>query len=316
MSKSNFWDREAMNVLMSEFKSMHDVDKKAKSIEIKPTADKKRRAYLYQEIYLKHRQMAEVVAPHARGSDFDTRCEACVARLYEVMMFYWNPKKNLNSYGYFYRSAYSYVMDWLSGKIDGSQDLYSKRYTQSRTIQVAFDDLPKGETIHEYAEWLATQSQWDKFKVTKNKNHWSIKYSKKYNPFLSIQGYNDPLQVPDIKNSRHELLEEQIDWQILSEYIPDVPCNEINKQTAYIFIESLEEILDMENLSLSQNSLYVLLYEKIQSQMPIVISKSRLYQVKLILRQAFQYYAEDFIDNDPQMDGEFHGLSFDHRRVI
>jgi hypothetical protein len=294
--KVKFWINSEMNELMSKFKDMHITSMADKTIKVKPDINKAERDELYLQIYIKHAQMAEVVAPHIRGPRFDERIDACVAKLYENLMFNWSLDQNRNSYGYFWRCAYNFTMDFIQGRFNGSTDLYSRKYTQSGTIIVEHGELPKGDTIETYAGWLASQSAWKDYKITIKDNSYSIKWRKQYKPFTSFD--NDVYDIADTHDSRFDLLEEQIDWQILSEYIPDVECNETNRALAYVLIEALQEILARDEMSVNYKALNLMLFEMVQSKSPIVVSRPRLLEVRNILRQAYKYYAEDFIDYD------------------
>ncbi len=296
MSKKKFWENNEMNKLMSEFKDMHIVSKEAKTITIKPGCNKAHRDELYLQIYIKHSQMAEVVAPNIRGGRFEERIDACVAKLYENLMFNWSLDTNRNSYGYFWRCAYTFTMDFVQGRFNGSTDLYSRKYTQSGNITVEANELPEGDTIETYAGWLSVQSDWKDYKVTIKDNSYAIKWRKQYKPFTSFD--NSVYDIADTADSRFDLLEDNIDWQILSEYIPDVECNETNRSLAYVLIESLQEILNREEMSVNYRTLNILLYEIVQSKSPIVVSRARLLEVRSVLRQAYAYYAEDFVDHD------------------
>jgi len=296
MSKKKFWENNQMNIMMSEFKDMHIVSKEAKTITIKPDCDKAHRDELYLQIYIKHAQMAEVVAPNIRGGRFEERIDACVAKLYENLMFNWDLNANRNSYGYFWRCAYTFTMDFVQGRFNGSTDLYSRKYTQSGTIIVEANELPEGDTIESYSGWLASQSGWKDYKITIKENSYAIKWRKQYKPFTSFD--NDVYDIADTADSRWDILEDLIDWQILSEYIPDVECNETNRSLAYVLIEALQEILAKEEMSVNYKTLNILLYEIVQSKSPIVVSRARLLEVRNVLRQAWNYYAEDHIDFD------------------
>ena len=113
MAKSKFWDNDEMNVMMTKFKDLHIASKENKTIEVKAGVNKAIKDELYLQIYIKHSQMAEVVAPHLRGPQFEERCNGCVAKLYENMMFNWDLSANRNSYGYFWRCAYTFTMDFV-----------------------------------------------------------------------------------------------------------------------------------------------------------------------------------------------------------
>ncbi len=109
---------------------------------------------------------------------------------------------------------------------------------------------------------------------------------------------NDVYDIVDTADSRWDIIEDLIDWKILSEYIPDVECNETNRSLAYVLIEALQEILAKEEMSVNYKTLNILLYEIVQSKSPIAVSRARLLEVRNVLRQAWNYYAEDHIDFD------------------
>ena len=296
MAKNKFWDNDEMNVMMTKFKDLHITSKENKTIKVKAGINKAERDELYLQIYIKHSQMAEVVAPYLRNAQFEERCNGCVAKLYENMMFNWDLSTNRNSYGYFYRCAYTFTMDFIQGRFNGQTALYSRKYTQTGTIVIPEEKIPDNESIENYAGWLSLQSSWKDYTISTIEKVHSIKWRKQYKPFVAFD--SAIYDIADEADSRWDILEDLIDWKILSEYIPDVDANDVNRQLAYILIEALQEILDNKDMALNYKALNILLYEIVQSKSPIVVSRARLLEVRNVLRQAYKYYAEDYIDFD------------------
>lgn len=292
-TKSAFWINEEMNALMSKFVALHNIDRSQRTVELKPGIDKGLRNQLYQDIYIKHWQMAEVVLPK-RYASFETRCTSCVAKLYQIMLFNWDPAINANSYGYFYRTAYCHAMDWLKGRQDECTDLYAKNYTSSGKIVIK---APAGETIEDYVEWLSQNSEWKTYKIIPLEDgQYQIRYTKIFKPFVSFD--NSMLQIAAPPRSIYSSMADNIDFQVLSEYIPDVDCNETNKELAYIFLECLEEIINNDEILLNERALTLVLYEMIQSRSPMRVTRTRMKHVRNVVRLAYKYYAEEELDHD------------------
>jgi len=92
-----------------------------------------------------------------------------------------------------------------------------------------------------------------------------------------------------------------IDWQILSEYIPDVSCSPVARDTAYVFLESMRELIEGYPQAAGAKTVFAsMLMELVRSKLPIKIDRGRMEDVRLIVRQAYRWYAEDYLDRRPR----------------
>jgi hypothetical protein len=294
---TKFWVREDMNVMMGEYRKLFIIDREAKSIALREGVSKQEVDRLYEPIYTKHIQMAEVVMAHNRNRD---RIAGCAARLFEIMMLSWDPGKNANSYGYFYRCAHLYSLDWISGRIDKMGTMYSRVYHTSVKHKFKQENVPSGVDAKEYARKIAEEEHgWHDYKLEFNDKNdtWIIKHMQPYRPYESYDACTNPRPLQYAEQVQVASVSDQIDWQILSEYIPDVPCSDINKELAYTFLEIMKELIDEHPEAIkAQRTFGNLIYEMMRSRMPVHITRSRIAEVRQIVRQAYIYYSEDFIE--------------------
>jgi len=310
---SNFWDRSEMNKMMNEYKDLCIINVEDKSIKLKPGVDKRTANIIYEKIYKKHSQMAEVVLPTNRNRN---RISGCTSRLYEAMMFHWDSEKTENSYGYMYRTAYLYSVDWISGKVDGSMEIFSKKKSTTKRHKFNDCDIPPGMVLADYARYLAQEELgWGEWTLRRDEHNecWDISYKETSTPIMSFDSFERPMQIQDLERSSSiSNICDQLDWQILSEYIPDVSASQINKEIAYVFLEVMRELIeDHPETIKTRRAFGTLVFELIKSRMPIHITRQRIADVRHIVRQAYRYYSEDYIEQDDFVLGSNHGVSFD-----
>jgi hypothetical protein len=300
---SNFWDRNEMNDLMTRYRDMHDIDIESKSVSTKPNVCEHEKDLLYNQIHEKHLKMAEVVSPKGGERNKKDRCYGCVTKLWETMMFNWNVHKNNNSFGFFYRTATNYTRNYVAGRIDGSKSMFVRQYTSSEKIIIEDSEIPDGIEAKEYAKRIAEDEHgWMGWKLKRNPKDtaWWLINERKYNPYTSTEVLAHQ-EFQDVKTQTFSTLLDSIDWQILSEYIPDVDASKINRELSYLFLEVMKELIEDHPDKITTNRSYLLcLHEIIKSRIPIHVSRDRIQQVRRIVRQAYKYYAADFIHGDEQ----------------
>ena len=309
----NFWDREEMNLLMEGYKGLFDIDTESKKATPKSGVTQAEINNSYNVFEKRHKQMAEVVMPTNRS---ESRISGCVSKMYEAMMFSWDPNKTRNSYGFFYRTAYLHGLDCLSGKVDGSSSIFKKRYSSVKRHKFQDNDIPEGIEVSDYARYVAHEELgWHDWTLARDEVNdcWDISHKEYYSPYTSIDAYEN-LQVQDIgQSSSLASIADNLDWQILSEYIPDVPASKVNREIAYVFLEVLQELIEVHPERIrTKRAFGNLMFEFVRSRMPIKITKARIADVRHIVRQAYRYYREDFIEQDEFVIGNHHGVSFDH----
>jgi hypothetical protein len=233
---ANFWDRDEMNILMTQYRDMHDIDIKNKSVKPKGKVSKKEKDNLYTKIHEVHLKMAQVVSPKGGERDKTNRLYGCVTKLWETMMFNWNIHKNKNSFGFFYRTAENYTKNYVTGRIDGSKSMFVCQYTSSEKIVINDIDIPEGMEPKDYARKIAEDEHgWVVWKFMRNPKDtaWWLKNERKYNPYTSLEALAS-YDIHETKSHTFSTLLDSIDWQILSEYLPDVPASDINRELSYI----------------------------------------------------------------------------------
>lgn len=310
--KSNFWDRQEMNSLMSEFKLCFDIDKEAKTIDLKPGKTKFESDAKYNKFHRRHEQMAEVVMPNNRSED---RIAGCVAKLYEAMMFSWDPNVNQNSYGFMYRTAYLYSIDWISGKIDGSCAFFEKKHSSIKRHKIQDIDIPEDTEVRDHARFIAQEVLgWDKWKLERDdrNNCWDISFKGTYNPYTSFDAFGHALQVQDVRSSRSIAnLADDMNWNILAEYIPDVPASDMNRELAYTFLEIMQDLVENQGQVIAGRAYGGQMFTLLKERVDVHITRQRVADVRHIVRQAYRWYAEDHIEGDDHIVGTHHGVSFD-----
>ncbi len=318
-AKKNFWDREEMDVLMQDYKDMFIIDREERTIELKDGVTKMEADAKYGKFYKRHRQMAEAVMASNRS---ENRINGCISKLYEAMMFGWDPSrvdpnsdKKSNSYGYLYRTGYLYSLDWISGKVDGSCSFFSKKHSSIRRHKIQDADVPEGVEIKDHARFIAQEVLgWEGYTLARdNRNDcWDISYQDKYNPYTSLDSFQTPLQVQDMSASQSigDIID-QLDWEILAQYIPDVPASPADRELAYVFLQCMEELVSDPDSITPRRAFSNIMYRKLTDKVDERITRQRVADVRHIVRCAYRYYREDYIEGDDLMVGNEHGVSFD-----
>ncbi len=310
--KTAFWDRQEMNTLMSAFKDCFDIDKEAKTITLKKGKTKQESDAKYNKFHRRHEQMAEAVMANNRSED---RIAGCVAKLYEAMMFSWDPSVNENSYGFMYRTAYLYSIDWVSGKRDGSCAFFEKKHSSIKRHKIQDAEIPAGVEVKDYARQVAQEALgWDKWKLTRDHRNdcWDISYKDMYRPYASFDAFGPALQVQDIRSSRSIAnIADDMDWAILAQYIPDVPASDMNRELAYLFLEIMQDLVENQGQVIAGRAYGGQMFTLLKAKADVHVTRQRVADIRHIVRQAFRWYAEDHLEGDELLIGNSHGVSFD-----
>lgn len=88
---------------------------------------------------------------------------------------------------------------------------------------------------------------------------------------------------------------DQIDFKVLSEYIPDVECARLSKELAYVILECMNEIFNGP-VKLKGNNLIFGMYEMVRSRVDVTVTSEDLKLARAVIQEAYSYYREDEMD--------------------
>jgi len=216
--------------------------------------------------------------------------ESAMLHMHHVVINNWEPTRK-RSYNYFYTCARAWILEYLAGtgrgKVGGSA---GKKKIKRKTITV-----PKGTSREEAIEIANSEDLYT----------WTfssfIRRKKKDDPTMQrMSFYRHDGQMVDLKPEHNNITAEEdwswsdladtIDFQILSEYIPDTNASDYTKKIAYVLLDIVEMLVNNE---VKRNISVLLTYQLVRSKLGHTVTNEQLFLSKDVLRQAFQYYAED-----------------------
>lgn len=297
--KKHFWDNDEMGLVLIKFKSMYAIDKKAKTAVL--TAPPSVKAELYDDFL--HGQLGGVVKSAALIIDRSTNnkfasqalsddlINICIAYLIECILFNWDVSKP--SFNYLLTCARSFLVDYHRGSGRGgvSGDIGKTKYTHvATTLPEHLQNLPP------YHRWKI--SDW----VEEQSPDYTWSWSSKANNIITINKPNvtivsqdeTPHLLEQLTDASSDWLQlcDVIDWQILSEYIPDTEAAQHSRDLAYHLINLLKDIVAGDwptEQPINQRTLYSALTRAV----PYSVNRDAWALAKDVLRQAFEFYAED-----------------------
>jgi hypothetical protein len=233
------------------------------------------------------------------------------------MMFKWDPTVNPNSYGFFYRTARRYSLNWLAGREDGSSSFFKKRHSTVRRNKIQDDEIPEGSTIEEFARYIAMEVlDWPEYKLSRDEMNdcWDISYHRPYKRYVSLDR-SFPFQVQEASTSLSmATIVDGMDWKALSEYLPDVPASDIEREIAYVYLLILQELVEEEGSGAkitASRAFGGLILDSVRERTGTKYTRQRLADVRVIVREAYRMYFQDYVKSDAPTVGGGMTLSYD-----
>jgi len=241
-----------------------------------------------------HEQLRKVVYCAARSVDKRLAkphvVETAMMHMHHVVINNWKATRK-KSYSYFYTCARSWLMEYMAGTGRGKMGGHVGKKTLKRKTLTVPRDMSREEML-ELANkddiWDWQYSGWIRRKKGDDPDSKRVSFYRYDKEFVELKQEHE--EIPEEHDWSWSLLADSIDFQILSEYIPDTTASDYTKKIAYVLLDVVEMLVKHE---VGKQLSVLLTYQMVRSKMNCTISNEQLYMAKDVLRQAFKFYAED-----------------------
>jgi len=295
--KPLFWDDKIMHPLLVSYHSCWEVEKNKPTKLLVPDTVKNA---LWEKIHPELRKIC-LASARAISKNLTTNdvIESAMVHMHYITVHNWKPER-LKSYSYFYTCARSWFFEYLQGtgrgKLSGQ---IGKKSIIRKSLMVpisyskeeAIEEANKGEIN----EWF--WSSWSKRKAGDSKTHKKCSFYRYQDETVSFESHVEDFNEDFTEESdwSWSSIADIIDWQILSEYIPDTSCSDYTKKLAYIMLDAVRMLVENE---VRKNVGILLVYQLVRARLPHSVTNHQLLLVRDCLRQAFEFYAEDELYSD------------------
>jgi hypothetical protein len=304
MASKNFWHNPNMNQLIQYYKQFFDISgtssypnikQNIKSLECDEAGN-----LLAKQL---HKLSKAIINQNAYGyaKDDETYLHDIQQYMWTMMMVKYDPIKSPNSFAYLYRCGLNRLKTMLWSQKSASFGLYDAPTTTSHTVRIPYESI-QGDVDKFIEDFVAdTEAGSHNVSVTSRKYKHSVTFKIKYTGRLhtQIEATDD---IQDISHIRE--LADVIDWQILSEYIPDVELTEYHKKLCYVYLDAIKTIVETPTLLRKGRAAIYIVYEMVRSRTGTYVRAFDLQMCKAGLTEAFRYYAEDFLQNIEPIYGD------------
>jgi len=287
--KQNFWNDQEMFPLLLQYKGFW---KRHNNKEADLLVPEQVRDAVWNKLHPELMKIAYAAAtkinPILNNKDV---IESCMLHLHHTVVFNWSEERK-KSYSYFYTCARAFLIEYLRGTGRGRIGGQLGKKHQVRKEFLIPKELKTEKEIMDYIHKDENYT-WNYGKISRKKN--GIPKGKKL--FIAYRYDRELVEWEE----EHEQIEQQddwswgkladeIDWVILSEYIPDTNASVYTKKIAYVMLDVLRMIVENE---VGKNVRVLLCYQMVRARFNHSITNHQMWLARDCIRQAFKYYAED-----------------------
>ena len=287
-NNKNFWNDDEMFPLLLQYKSFWDLKEPKKAKLMVPP---QLRDAVWEQIHPQLRKIAFAAASKVNPvlNNRDT-VESAMLHLHHVIVHNFNEERK-KSYGYFYTCARAFFIEFLRGTGRGRIGGQIGKKTQIRKEVLVPREMTKNEIIKQMNE--ETSYEWSYGKVIKRKAD-TPEDKKRVSLYRTdrelVQWEDEYEDIPEEAEWSWGSLADQIDWDILSEYIPDTTSSVYTKKVAYVLLDVIRMLVENE---VGKSIGVLLTYQMTRARFKHTLTNHQLWLARDVLRQAFVFYAED-----------------------
>jgi len=238
---NRFWDEEVMVPLIRQYQALYDRTDKKNPKLVAPTA---LRDALWLQLHPVFEELASVVAmkmdlrtqePKVNWSD------DCVSQMHDVTVQNVDVTKD-KLMAYYWQVARIFFVNYVSGaKLDAGPMIGTRRWRQ-KEHQFPPERWKRSADLfnwarEEFPDWIVSKVK----KPTKKHPYWRLILK---TTDAWITDWPDDLDPQQDTTGDWSLLADSIDWQAISEYIPDCKGSWYAKGIAHVFLDCLRIAID------------------------------------------------------------------------